>query len=145
MADTETDISRYGGDTYPNRSTIAIGQVPINIEGWEIQLRYKNALDVIRVVDCVITNDKEGKINIYPHDRGELDDPLTYTDFVTDDMESSGEIDPATGLAYVSNQCWTSDDEGLTFPFSIIRRKTFDDYEEIMTHNVGEVIILARI
>jgi len=145
MSTTTKDIIRYAGDTYPNKTTISIGSVPITITDWDIMLRYRNSFGDLRIIDCIITNEKEGKVSIYPHDRGENDYPLEYSDFVTDQMEDSGMFNPNTNSLYVSNQCWGFDDAGKEFPFSIIRKRKFQNYEEIMTHNVGVIKLLERV
>ncbi len=133
---TSNNITRYAGDTYPDKSIIKVQGVPVDITGWDVNLRYRDDTGTTMVVDCVVTNGKEGRIAIFPHSRREDEEPIT--DRITDEMASHNDD-------LTSNQCWTLADINKEFPFSIVRKRRFGDYEEIMTHNVGIVSILERV
>ncbi len=170
MTSTENDIVRYSGDTYPNKSIIKIGGVPVDIDGWEVQVRYREpGSDIIRIVDCVITDPHKGRLSIYPHSRPStpptpvawqnqnMDYKLEPGMFVSDEMDMNnlhallkdpnvdmaGEDETSDKNTRTSNQCW--DDGAKEYDFSIVRVKRFGNYEEVMTHNTGKIRILDRV
>jgi len=217
------NIVRYAGDTYPTKVVIKINGVPIDLKGWDVNLRYMDENDNVRVVDCKIADPESGKVLIYPHDRPDYNriesdsdvidiapsefvtnsmlymyDRLRYLSvteaeiqsYLNNDGTMSGNdilvklqaqrpladqnsitrvvaaIDNAiahyaensnvfsqdvlnsytitiNNLPTEANQCWTVG--GMEFPYRIVRRKQFGDYEEAMTHVVGKVIILNAV
>jgi len=131
------DITRYAGDTWPTKTIIKVNGVPIELSGWDVNLRYRNKDGEIRIVDCVILSAKDGKVAIYPHDRAETDPEKPER--ITDQMQRENP-------ELVSNQCWTKDEAGNEYEYSIIRKKVFNGYEEVMTHAAGGLIkILDRV
>jgi len=82
MATNLSDIIRPAGDTYPSKTTIRINGVPIDLTGWNVDVRYKKGAEEY-IIDCVITDNKNGRVNIYPHgvkkiDHDEILDPKLY-------------------------------------------------------------------
>lgn len=140
---TVSDIARFAGDTYPSKTTIKVNGVPTDLTGWDVNLRYRLDDGTVKVIDCIIADYKNGKVYIYPHHRNVTDAPLLNEDFITDEM--AGTDDGSGGVYGDSNQCWTNADEGSAYPFSIVRKKKFADYEEVMTHASGIVYISARV
>ncbi len=133
----EQNIIRYDGDTYPNKTILKIGGVPVDLRGWDIQLRYKGEDGFMRIIDCVVTGGSDGKVNIYPHDKAESDNGILLpSEYISDQME-------ADNPDKVSNQCWNKG--AAEYSFSLKRRRKFGDYEEIMTHSVGKIIIMESV
>jgi len=147
MANSSIDIVRYSGDTYPNKSTIKINGVPVDIAGWNVELRYMRDDGEVRTIDCVVTDATNGKVSIYPHSRPADGDRITTSMFVTDEMEATGTEaateDPNTQSKTTSNQCFNKGVEAFTF--SIVRTREYDGYVERMTHNVGTISILGSV
>jgi hypothetical protein len=132
-----SDIIRYGGDTYPSKSVLSINGIPVDLDGWDVELRYYDEESKLtHVIDCVIIDAPKGRIDIYPHSRLDSEPKLSYSEFVS--LNDA----VAQGNENLSNQCWM---EGGNYPFSIIRKKIFNTYEEVMTHHTGIIKILDRI
>ena len=135
MADTNSDIVRKAGDTYPSKSVITVNGVPIDLTDWTVDARYMKD-GVEWVINCVITSPKKGLVSIYPHGRVRslipAGDVLHPTDYVM-----SGDVG--------SNQVWDEDEADTTYPFYIVRLRTYTDgYVEEMTHNSGSIVLSSR-
>jgi len=178
MADTKlsNNIERYSGETYPSKSTIGIGSVPISInDGWRVEVRYKvptgttlpggngDATEETElVIDAVVTDSTNGKINIYPHARlryidGVLNsEVLAPENYVTSELRARiiAQGTPEEDAPEI-NQVWDDDEValaggGLEYPFYTVRVKDFPalgvdkGYQEEQVHNVGFVRIASR-
>ena len=171
------NIERYSGETHPSKSTIGIGGVPISIDdGWRVEIRYKVPVGTILpgdrgtaevetelVIDAVVTDTENGKINIYPHARVRYDEDrvldntvLEPSEFITSELRdrliASG---VAEEDAPAVNQVWDDDEVeaaggSIEYPFYIVRVKDFpakgveDGYQEEQVHNVGYIRIASR-
>ena len=170
MANNESnDIVRYSGSTYPDKTVIKINSVPISLEGWTVEIRYKvptgtvlpggtTAVETTElVIDGVITSEDYGKVNIYPHARLVGEAILEPKDYITSELRAKMIADNGgsdVGIPQV-NQVW--DDEeceaaggSLEYPFYTVRKKmysqgiTVDGYQEEQVHNVGLIQIASR-
>jgi len=131
-----SDIVRAAGDTYPSKTVIKIGGVPVDLRGWHVDLRFKKDNEEW-VINCMITDQRAGKVSIYPHARRRVD--ITDPEVILNPSEykMTGEDG--------ANQVWDEVDAGAHYPFYIVRWKTFDDgYTEEMTHTTGHVILTGR-
>ena len=70
--EVSSNISRKSGDTHPSKSVIEINSIPMDLTDWHVDLRYKKD-DVEWVINCIVTDAKEGKVSIYPHGRTRVD------------------------------------------------------------------------
>ena len=174
----KNDIIRYAGETAPTKTTIKINGSAIDINGWDIEVHYKIPIGTLlpdrkfnataeteMVIDCIITDAKEGKVNIYPHARQRyLPDgttesaKLAYKDYITPEVyKALYDADIAAGgdgsTVPAINQVWDEDEVGLAgvnYPFYIVRKKryattnTLDGYLEEQIHNTGLAIISSR-
>ena len=148
-----SDITRYAGETYPNKSTIKINGVPVSIEDWRIEIRYKVPAGTLKpdreatfteetemVIDGVITEASAGKFNIYPYARvrydanGNSTQVLGPNDFMpVEKYNKLVEIDIANGGNGSSvpkiNQVWDDEEagDGVEYPFYIVRIKSYED------------------
>jgi len=141
MAYTDTDIIRMAGDTWPTKDILKIGGVPINLTDWNVELRYKDELAVIHVIDCIISDPKGGSILIYPHARLVGDEPLEFKDYISAEMISD------TTNTFTSddvNQVWDEDEANNKYSFFIVRWKGFGFYREEYTHTVGKIELTSR-
>jgi len=146
MAVTSSDIIRRAGDTYPTKSVIKINGVPIDITGWEVEVRYKTS-NGTKVIDCIKNDAKNGKVLIYPHARDEGADKLSTKDYISNDMVGKDIPNTSPVRQYEQadvNQVWDEDEENKEYPFYIVRWKKFDNYIEEHTHNVGTIRLLSR-
>ncbi len=170
MASKESNnISRHSGETYPSKTVIKINAVPISLEGWTVEIRYKIPAGTLMpdgttasaatemVIDGVVTNIDNGKVNIYPHARLRTDPVLLPADYVTTELrayliDQNGGSDVGVPQA---NQVW--DDEevakaggSLEYPFYIVRLKEYAQglaaggYIEEQVHNTGFIQITSR-
>lgn len=134
------DIGRPAGDTYPSKSVIDINGVPVDLTEWDVDLRYKKTEGEVTtewVINCVITDAKTGKINIYPHGRTRADADAAGTRLLPADYVMTGEVG--------ANQVWDEDEANAVYPFYIVRLRTYDDgYVEEMTHNSGVAVLNPR-
>ena len=107
----------------------------------------------------MITDSKNGKINIYPHARvrysecGTETKPLLATEYVTTELSKQAKEQKDEIL--IPNQVWDDDEVEaaggtVEYPFYIVRVKDFDakgiekGYQEEQVHNVGMIIIKSR-
>jgi hypothetical protein len=141
----ESNIVRRAGDTYPTKVTLKIGGVPINLDEWRVELRYKDTNGLIKVIDGLPSDVREGKILIYPHARNTDDEPLAYEDFISNDMEGKDipDTDPTEQYG-ASNQVWDEDEANHEYPYHVVRLKKYGEYIEEQTHIVGKIQLLSR-
>ena len=72
-----TDIVRYAGDTYPTKIELTLNGIAMNLDGWSVICRVevplRNAdgviVNVLQIIDCVITDSSLGKVSLYPNAR----------------------------------------------------------------------------
>jgi len=172
------DIVRHAGETMPTKTVLKINGSAVDLSGWDVEVHYKipvgtllpdrifNAVaETEMIIDCIITDAKEGKVNIYPHARqrygadGVTETPkLTYSDYITPEVyKKLYDADILAGgdgsTVPAVNQVWDEDEVGLAgteYPFYIVRKKryatsnTVDGYLEEQIHNTGLVIISSR-
>ena len=169
VAETQNNIIRYSGETYPSKTIIKINSVPISLEGWTIEVRYKvpagtllpggttSVVTTELIIDGIITSSDNGKVNIYPHARLKSDPVLEPGDYITTELRAKMIADNGGSDAGIpqANQVW--DDEEveaaggmIEYPFYIVRLKeyshgtTIGGYVEEQIHNVGLIKIASR-
>ena len=150
MAELSSDIVRIAGDTYPSKSIVSINGIPIDLTGWNVDVRYRKD-NKEWIVNCVISDPLNGLVNIYPHGRKKEDIPqgsrLLPDDFVTAESREfwiEGNGGNATGAPEI-NQVWDEDEKSSKYPFYLVRYKEYEEgYLEEMTHTTGFIVLAPR-
>ena len=142
------DIIRYAGDTYPTKTEIQINGIGINIDKYNVDLRYIKPDGSVYIVDCVKMDSARGLIGVYPHARrcdscDRYNEALRLTPDRFESNESQNAETNNDGIA--PNQVWDEDEAGQVYRYSIVRWRQFEDgYIEEMTHASGKIILLDR-
>ena len=170
MATGESNnITRFSGETLPSKTVIKINSIPISLDGWTVEIRYKvptgtmlpNGTTAVEttelVIDGVITSLDQGKVNIYPHARLKTDPVLTPENYITSELRAKMIADNGGSDIGIpqANQVWDDDEAeaaggSLEYPFYIVRLKeysqgdTIGGYIEEQVHNVGLIQIASR-
>jgi len=144
---SNNNIVRRAGDTFPVKVVIKINGVPIDLTGWEIELRYRKQDGTVMVVDGMIYDYAAGKVLIYPHARLKGILPkLTPSDFVSSELV--GTVIPGTEdevyTTEMVNQVWDEDEANSEYPYHIVRLRNYNGYVEEQTHITGKIQLLDR-